>query len=369
MSEEKTEQPTPRKLKKARDKGEVFKSSEITQTVVFVALVGVAALGLRYWVPLLHAELQAWPLRIVQLAAAEPGEALPLLLQAGTTALWAVVLPLAAIFGTELVFGLLASGLQVRGVLSAEPMTPKAERLNPGANLKRLFSTRNAWDLVKTLVKVSLLGTALWVAVRAALPDWFGFLAHGGNATVLGTMLARTLLVLALMCLAIYVLAGGVDYGHQFYEYMKQQRMSKDELRREYKEIEGDPYVKGYRRALMRLMATEAPEGKLSGARVVVTNPTHYAVALAYDPLAGGLPSVVAKGVEKAALAIRREAQRLGVPLVENRPLARRLYAQVAVGHYIGNDVLADVARLLAQLPRLPPTATAGRGEVGVQRP
>jgi type III secretion protein U len=366
MSDEKTEQPTPRKLKKARDKGEVFKSTDVTQTVVFVALVGVAAFGLRYWLPLLQADIEAWPHRMEALAAAEPEQALPLLLSALATAANVALLPLAVLFGTSLAFGLLALGLQVRGVLSAEPMVPKAERLNPGANLKRLVSTRNFYDVIKISIKVLLVGTAVYLALKVALPEWFAFLRHGGQASVLGTMLAKTLFVLALFCLVIYVLSSGADYGHQYYEYMKQQRMTKDEVRREYKEIEGDPYIKGYRRALMRMMATETPEGQLGKAKVVVTNPTHFAVALAYDPLAGGLPSVVAKGVDRAALAIRREARRLGVPVVENKVLARRLYAQVAVGHFIGNETLADVARLMAQLPRMPPPA--GRGEVGVRR-
>jgi type III secretion protein U len=366
MSEEKTEQPTPRKLKKARDKGEVFKSTDLTQTAVFVALVGVSAFALAFWISLLGAEVQAWPQRMAQLADAEDGASFKLLFSATLSALQAIAWPLATLFGLCFAVGLLAAGLQVRGVLSAEPMTPKAERLNPGANLKRLVSTRNLYDLIKILAKVLLVGAAVYLALRSAMPDWFAFLRGGGTAAESGRLLAHTLLALALFCLVIYVFASAVDYGHQFYEYLKQQRMSKDELRREYKEIEGDPYVKGYRRALMRAMATEAPDGDLRAARALVTNPTHLAVALAYDPLAGGLPSVLAKGAGRAAAALRTQARRLGVPVVENKPLARRLYAETPVGHFIGNDTLADVARLFAALPRLPQASSAG--DVGVRR-
>lgn len=367
MSEEKTEKPTPRKLRKARDKGEVFKSVDLTQTVTFAALLALATLGVGYWIAVVREELDAWPQRMRALADAPPGEGLALLLHATMSSGWATVVPTLVVFGAGAAVTVLVLGLQVRGIFSMEPLSPKAERLNPGANLKRLVSTRNLYDLVKVLAKVSLVGCAVYVAVKASVPDWIAYMRHGGHAAQLGVMLARTALQVALACLVIYVLFSGIDYGHQFYEYMKQQRMSKDEVRREHKEIEGDPYVKGYRRAIMRLMATEGPPRNLGNARVVVTNPTHYAVALAYDPLQGGLPSVVAKGVDRAALAIRREAQRLGIPVVEDRPLARKLFAQVAVGHFITNDTLAPVAQLMARVT-LPRPATVGRGDTGVRQ-
>lgn len=367
MSDEKTEEPTPRKLKKARDKGEVFKSTDLTQTVVFVTLFGAGSFGFMYWLPLLQDELRAWPLRIVQLAAAPPEDSLSLVLAAAFSAAHTILLPLAVLFGASITMGLLAAGLQVRGILSADPLTPKAERLNPGANLKRLVSTRNLYDLVKILVKVLLISSVVYVLVKAALPEWLAYMLNQASATQPGVLLARTVFGIVLACLAIYVLASGVDYGHQFYEYIKQQRMSKDELRREYKEVEGDPYIKGYRNALMRAMATESPTEGIKQARVVVTNPTHYAVALAYDPLRGGLPRVVAKGADRVALAIREQARRLGVPVIENRALARKLHARVALGATVPGDTLADVARLLAQVPVLA-GAVVGQGDAGVRR-
>jgi flagellar biosynthesis protein FlhB len=367
MSEEKTEQPTPRKLKKARDKGEVFKSTEVTQTVVFIALVGVAVLGLRLWLPLLHAEMLAWPARIAELPQAQAPQAWVLLMSAAHSAVVVMAWPLALVFGLAAAFGLLAAGLQVRGVLSGDPLAPKAERLNPGANLKRLFSTRNVYDVLKILVKVSLVGTAVYLTTKAAFPDWLAFLRSGGSAMHLSALLAQTLLAVAIACIAIYTLAAAVDYGHQFFEYIKQQRMSKDEVRREFKELEGDPYIKGYRRAIMRMMATEAPAGALSGARAVVTNPTHYAVALAFDAASGGLPSVVAKGVDRAAKKIREEATRLGLPIIEDRALARKLYAKVPQGQFITSDTFADVARLIARLP--PVRGPAARGDMALPRP
>jgi type III secretion protein U len=351
MSEEKTEEPTPRKIKKARDKGEAFKSADLTQTVVFIALLGLGVVGIEYWLPMLQAELAFWPARMAHLSAAAEDEWWPLLVASAVSSVNLLVAPMLAMLGVSAVVGLLAAGLQVRGILSAAPLMPKAERFNPGANLKRLVSTRNFYDLIKILFKVGLVGAVVYVAVRAALPDWLALLSSSVSVMGYGTLLARALLMMALACIAIYVLASGVDFGHQFYEYMKQQRMSKDELRREYKEIEGDPYIKGYRRALMQAMVMPAADDDLAGARVVVTNPTHYAVALAYDALRGGIPHVLTKGVDQAALKIRQRAQHAGLPVVENRALARKLYAKVEAGAAIPRELFADVAQLIAQLP------------------
>lgn len=363
MSDEKTEQPTPRKLRKARDKGQVHKSTDVTQTVVFIALIGTAALGLSYWLPLLDAQLSAWPVRISRLAGLDQAGAWQLLLAAVESLRDVLLLPLAVVFGVAASAGLLAVGLQVRGIFSGDPLIPKGERLNPGANLKRVFSTRNLFDLSKILIKVVVVGTVTFVALRAALPDWIAFMRHGSSPSQPGVLLARTLLAVAMSCVAVYVVVAAADYGHQYFEFMKEQRMSKDEVRREHKEIEGDPYVKGYRRAMQRMMASEAPDGALKGAKLVVTNPTHYAVALAYDATTGGLPHVVAKGVDRAALALRQQAQRLGIAVVEERALARKLYASVPEGQFITSETMADVARLLARAPSLAPTS--GSVEVG----
>jgi flagellar biosynthesis protein FlhB len=186
----------------------------------------------------------------------------------------------------------------------------------------------------------------------------------GASPYAIARLLGHSLLNLALGCLALYVFMAAADYAHQFYEYMKQQRMTKDEVRREYKEIEGDPLIKGHRRALAIALATEEPAQRLAGAKVVVTNPTHLSVALAHDARIGGLPVVVAKGAGPMAMRIREEARRLGVPITENKPLARALYAKVEVGAFITADTFAEVAKLLATVPRLTRAQSEDRGRV-----
>jgi flagellar biosynthesis protein FlhB len=353
MEGEKTEQPTPRKLKKARERGEVWKSADVIHTSQFAAMLVLGWLLVVLYIPRLRELFSVWPVLFAQLlreSAEVPADQLPLLaLRHGThvllLALWPIIL-------VPLFVGLLAAALQVRGVFSLQPLTPKPERLNPAANLKRMFSSRNVIDLVKTVVKVGIVGIVVYFSAAAFLPDGLRAVAAGSSAVV-ASALGQSLLAMSLACLALYVLMSGADFGHQFYEYMKQQRMTKDEVRREYKEIEGDPYVKGQRRAIGFQMATEEPSAGVAGAKVVITNPTHLSVALAYDPQVGGLPCVVAKGADAAALAIRREARRRGIAIVENKTLARQLYGRIAVGSFITADLFADVARLLASVPRL----------------
>jgi type III secretion protein U len=348
MEGEKTEEPTPRKLKKARDRGEVFKSADVIHTAQFFVLLILAWVAAQLYLPRLRELFDVWPVLWAQLAN-EPASTPPE--QVARTALahglHVMLLLLGPLVLIPLLIGLGAAWFQVRGVFSLHPLAPNFARLNPGSNLKRLVASRNLIELVKTLVKVGCIGITVWITVRTVIPQSLQAVNAASPAGI-ASLLGQALFSMALACLAFYVFMSGVDYGHQFYEYMKQQRMTKDEVKREYKEIEGDPYIKGHRKALAMQMANEEPSGKLAKARVVVTNPTHLSVAIAYDPQLGGLPSVVAKGADAAAMAIRHEAKRLGIPIVENKPLARKLYRCVDRGAFITAEVFADVARLLA---------------------
>jgi flagellar biosynthesis protein FlhB len=369
VSGEKTEKPTSRKLKKAREKGEVFKSTDVTQTAVFVAALMLAYLGSVFYLPRLRAFVQAWPQWFDQAAtqtSAAPGNAANdslagialIALEAGWQALLFAVIPL--VVGLAAV-AILVNSLQVRGVFSVDPLTPKPERLNPASNLKRLFSSRNIVDVMKTLIKVSVIGLIVGWTLWVSLPQWMPAVASG-TADSVGQLMVSAMLLIALWCLAVYLFMSAADYGHQFFEYMKQQRMSKDEIRREYKEVEGDPMIKGQRKSLMRSLAQSKPTQGLAQARVVVTNPTHLSVALAYTP-GEGLPSVVDKGAGPEALAIRQEAKRLGIPVIERKPLAQKLFATVEVGESIPQVLFADVANLLAGVVALP--SSDARDRVG----
>jgi type III secretion protein U len=333
---EKTQKPTPRRLREARKRGEVTRSRELSSLVAFFAL----------WICLWFGagEFRKHLARIVDHAVmatdpvlgAQPwqGQAQSMLLDA----LW-VILPL---FGVSVVVAVLVGGLQTRGVISMEPITPKFERINPGQGLQKLFTVRQLLELAKMLLKAALLLMLLVCFVYVSLGTIvLAVYAPAADVLRMGSVLVWRLMGFALL---IYAVTAVLDYAHQFYEFMKKQKMSIEELRRDLKESEGDPLIKSRRRSLGREMISRGPTGRIPPASVVIANPTHVAVALYYKAGKTPLPRVVAKGVDAMALRIRAQAERDGVPVLEDRPLARRLFREVAVDQYIKEELIDAVA-------------------------
>jgi flagellar biosynthesis protein FlhB len=363
MSGEKTEKPTTRKLKKAKEKGEVLKSTEITQATIFLACCLLVFASSFVVIPRLKAIIVGWPEVFSSAKAARAavfstgafedaviGQLGPVALGVLSDAWSLILLALLSMCALLVSVALLTVGLQVRGVFSLDPMTFKPERLNPAANLKKIFSSRTIIDLAKTLTKIGVIAFIVIGTVRSAIPFWMPVTMVGIGDSVL-RLLMQSLFQIGLSCLAFYIFMAALDYGHQYYEYMKQQRMTKDEVRREYKEVEGDPMLAGYRKALMRALAQEAPAAALAQAKVVITNPTHISVAIAYTVGSGTLPRVVAMGTESVAFTIRNEAKKLGIPVIESKYLARKLFAQVKAGDLIPKTTFVEVAKILAKTP------------------
>jgi type III secretion YscU/HrpY family protein len=338
---EKTEKPTHRKLQDARKRGEVYKSIEVTGTVVFITLM----LLLSFLASRFLRQIDAYCQRFF----GNPGHTrnastdLAAAFSAGQDLFQSMLFPILA---TATATAVLTVFLQVRPVFSLDPIIPKPERLNPATNLKNLFSARTMINLAKNLIQTIIIGAVVVTVVRGRASD----IVRSVNAspTQVLYLLVDLLQGLCLIVFAVYVFMSAVDYAHQFYEYLKQQRMSKDEVIREYKDIEGDPHIKSHRKAIHRSLSQEQAVKK---ANVVITNPTHVAVALRYVRGEGTLPTVVAKGVDAVAKQIRGQARAAGIPIVENKPLARRLHAQVDVNRFIGSDQFAEVAKIFAQLP------------------
>ena len=352
---EKTEKPTARRLREARKKGEVHKSKDVTSAMVFLAIVTVLSFQAASLLKSTD-DMFSWleyDLSRSVLADGEGDRAEPLLslLRRAGGVLVSALTPLVVVSaGTAI----LTMYLQVRSVFAFDPIKPKPERLNPATNLKNLFSSKTLITLGKTFLQVLLIGGALLLLLNGRLADFST--AGGASPPQLLHFLATSLQRLCFGVFGIYAFMAAFDYGHQYYEYIKQQRMSKDEVRREYKDVEGDPYIRSHRKALHRALSQESG---LRNANVVVTNPTHIAVALRYVRGDGGLPTVVAKGSGRAAALIREQAQKLGIPLVENKPLARLLFERVPLDKAIEADYLPAVARLFAVLPRPPLSSSA----------
>jgi flagellar biosynthetic protein FlhB len=239
-----------------------------------------------------------------------------------------------------------ASAAQVGFLWTTQPLVPDLGRFNPAAGLSRLFGPRGLVEAVKALLKVLVVGWVVYTAVRARLPDLvaLGTLPTPHLLTLLGTLLYTLALRVSLVFLVIALL----DYAYQRWDYEKSLKMSKEEIKQEHKQSEGDPLIKGAIRQRQRDAARKRMMQDVPKADVVITNPTHVAIALAYDVGAMRAPQVLAKGQDELAARIRELAAEHDIPFVENPPLARTLYKQVEIGQEIPAALYAAVAEVLA---------------------
>jgi type III secretion protein U len=344
---EKTQKPTQKRLRDARKRGEVAKSRELSSLGAFVASWICLWFGAAYFGRHLMAIAES------AAHAADPGNgSWPIQVQSVAHGMLWILGPLLCL---SVICILVIGGVQTRGLFSIVPIVPKFERINPGQGLQNLFSTRQLFEIVKMLLKTTLLLGMLFYCLSTALHS-LALLVYAPAADLLriaGTLVWRLMGGAAL----IYAVGAAADYAHQFHEFMKKQRMTVEEVRRDHRDMEGNPQIKGHRRALAHEATFDKVINRISSANLVVVNPTHFAVALHYSPGKTQLPRVVAKGVDAVALQIRAQAERVGVPVLEDPPLARRLFREVAIDGFINEgliDVIAAAFRWARQVDRRP---------------
>jgi flagellar biosynthetic protein FlhB len=242
--------------------------------------------------------------------------------------------------------GIIINFVQVGALFTLEPLTPKLEKLDIIKGFQRIISKRTLVGLVRDLIKIGIIGYIAFITIKAEIPNLYT-LADQGAGQILAVGGALTLklglrISLALLCLAI------LDYAYQRFEYEKDLRMTRQEIKEEYREFEGDPQVKARIKRIQREMSRKRMIKEVETADVVVTNPTQIAVALRYDFDKDAAPVVVAKGKRLLAKRIREVAQQFNIPIVENKPLARSLYELVDVGMTIPAKLYRAVAEVLA---------------------
>lgn len=352
MSGEKTEEPTQKKLDDARKKGQSPKSQDVNAAVGLVGLL----IALIVMAESMFERLSDLMLRALNqgLVAKSNPELMALMVETLKTGI-VTVLPFIA---ASVVLGLVASFGQVGFNLSFDPISPKFDKLNPAEGLKKLFSVRSLIDFLKMVVKAIALGAVLWVLIKGMVPLLVG--ATYFDPAGVGMQGWKAMIkLLAAGCL-VFVVVGPVDFGLQLWLFKRDQKMSKDEVKREHKESEGDPQLKGQRKQIAQEMATSPPEKRVPGASVVVTNPTHYAVALRYEPGETPLPIIVAKGMDAEAMRIRAIAEKSGVPIVGNPPLARALH-KLNLDDPVPEELFEAVAAVLRWVGYLKTLAPASK--------
>lgn len=345
-SQEKTERPTPKRLRESREKGEIARSRELGSLVV----VGTGVAGLMMLGGSLAAGALDWMRRALSpdMRLLNAPEDLARYSASLTGDAFADVLPLLIV---GFIAGLLGPLLLGGWNLSAQAMQPKLERLNPIEGVKRLFSQQALMELVKAVLKAGLLGAIgtifIWLHVDELLALGRQPLATG-ISTGLGLLLACLLWVTAGLALIAMI-----DAPFQRWSHTQKLRMTKDEVRREMKESEGSPEVKGRQRQLQHQLSQQRMMEAVPTADVVITNPTHYAVALKYDASTMRAPKVVARGRDLVALSIRELALRHKVQILEAPPLARALYRQSRLDTEIPAGLYLAVAQVLSYLHQL----------------
>jgi flagellar biosynthetic protein FlhB len=336
---EKTEKPTPQRLKKARKDGQGIAR---TQELGTWAGVAVASAMLPMLVGNAYEECQKLFVQVGAVAANPEAEKLSVLLGQALTAFLVTLLPTALAL---MLVGTAAAASQGGVAFSGKPMKPTLKKLNPFPGMKRMFGTQGLWEAAKALIKTGALATVViitsskaqeLVAASGALPLSAIAATFADSAVLMFRVVAATGLVIAI-----------ADYLVVRKKMMKQLKMSKYEITQEHKQAEGDPYMKAHRKGVALSMSRNRMMAEVADADVLLVNPVHVAVALKYDP-AKGAPRVVAKGAGEVAAKLREIAAEARVPMVQDIPLARALHASCDLGQEVPAQLFTAVARVLA---------------------
>jgi flagellar biosynthetic protein FlhB len=343
--DDKTEAPTPHRRAEAREKGQVSKSVEVNTAVLMLAsFCLLSATGERFYFGL--TTIMKRTFAQLPLFDFNPDNLFAGAMALGGFVMW-IVAPFALILAAV---AIVSNFLQVGWLLSAKTMQPDLNKINPMNGLKRIFSTRGFADLLKSIIKVAVVAFVIYLTLR---DNFTGILGTNQMNLMAGiTFLANLGIEVGFRVAMMMAALAFIDYFYQRYEHEKSLKMSKQEIREEQKRYE-NPTVKARIRSRQRQLALSRMMAAIPEADVVITNPTHLAIALRYEQGKAAAPVVVAKGQRLVAERIKEKAKQHRVPTVENKPLARTLFKMVEVGHPIPPDLFHAVAEVLAFVYRL----------------
>lgn len=347
MGGEKTEPATHKKLTDARKEGQVAKSREIGNGVGLLALF----LILKLWVGHMGGQMMALFRTVYDRIPDVTNFWNGFMPEAGVRSVFQMMLLetlliVAPILLIGFVIAFVCDLVQVKWRPTAKPLKPKFSKLNPLKGFKKILSANSLVELVKAIVKILLIGYICY----GFLKDRWPLLLNLYDQSLLQGigLAAETVTDLGIRISALYMIVAFADFAYQRVKFKNDMKMTKQEVKEEYKQMEGDPQVKGQIRQKMREASRRRMMQDLPQADVVITNPTHYAVAIKYDPEVAAAPIVIAKGEDFMAAKIKEAAREHSIEIVENKPLARMLYANVDVGQAIPPELYQAVADVLA---------------------
>ena len=344
---DKTEEPTEKKLSDARGEGQVAKSKEIANCLgLFVFFLVLRFMAGSIGTKIIDAFKNMYasiPSVTVYPSGEMPIRALNIVFRRGIITVLTITLPIMLI-GAAVAF--IGDLMQVKWKPTAKPLKPKLSKLDPTKGLKRLFSLNSVVELIKSLIKIALIGVICYTYLKQKVFLIYNFY----DITLMNAvaLIGNTVIDLGIRVSAIYIAVAGADFGYQKWKFHKDMMMSKQEVKDEYKNSEGDPQVKGKIKQKMMEASRRRMMQELPKADVVITNPTHYAVAIKYDPAERDAPYVIAKGEGYLAQKIKEIAKENNIELYENKPVARMLYHNVEIGESVPPELYQAVAEILA---------------------
>ena len=340
---DKTEKATPKKRQDARKKGQVLQSREVTSAIILIFIF----IGIRLMAGNIYSEILGLLNRIFteypKIDDITTVEALTKLFSDMMMVLLKTVGPILAI---ALITGLIIEYAQVGFLFTLETIGFKFNRINPLSGIKRLFALRSVVELLKAVIKITIIGFVSYSYISGEVKNIINMM--GMDAISIAVYIGAISVNVAIRICVALILLGILDYSYQWWEYEKSLKMTKQEMKEEYKQTEGNPEIKSrirqkQRQISMRRMLSEVPK-----ADVVITNPTHFAVALKYDVKVSPAPVIIAKGQDFIALRIKDVAKENKVVIVENKPLARTLYETGDIGEAVPQELYQAVAEALA---------------------
>ena len=349
---EKTEEPTSKRLGDARKKGQVAKSQEITVAAdlfAFFILLKVFSdiLGNRI-INIFRRSYNDIPDHMKQINGRMPFKTMHTEL---VRILLEVLITAAPFFIAGVVLALLCNYIQFGFKVVTEPLKPKPDKFNPINGLKRIFSMQSIFNLIKSLLKISLISAMVFITLTRRKESIF--LLYGISLNQGISLMWDIMIEVGIRCAAVYMIVAFIDFVYQKHKFHEDMKMTKQEVKDEYKDSEGDPQIKAKQKQKMREQSMRRMMKELPKADVVITNPTHIAVALSYHEGEDIAPRVVAKGEDFLAKKIKDAAKEHGIEIVENKPLARMLYANVDVNEFIPPELYKAVAEVLAYVYKL----------------
>lgn len=342
MAGEKTEKATPKRKQDERKKGNIFMSQEaVTAFSLLATFYSLKVLG-----PMIFTQLQSLLITFINLGATVNGITLSDVRQIFIQSCLTFALAAMPLLLISSIVAIIITMAQTKLLFSSKAFAFKANRLNPLSGLKKLFSMRSFIELLKSLLKITILGYVIYTTLK----DEVLMLPRMMDMDPLQCIIETGTVVLnvALKAGAIFVALAAADYLYQWWEYEKNLRMSKQEIKDEYKQTEGDPQIKGAIRNRQQQQSKRRMMQNVPNADVVIRNPTHYAIAIKYDSQKYRAPVVIAKGVDSLALRIVKVAEGAGVYVTEDRPLARALYESVELDQEVPERFYQALAQVLA---------------------